>query len=229
MRPTRTARDAGVQVRFSGRWDWDALKRRVVSAGTRNSLLTALMPTASTSQVLGNCESFEPFHSNVFKRTTLAGEFMVVNRYLMRELMARGLWNEATRETLLRTDGSVQGVPGVPERVQQVFRTVWEVPQRAVVDHAAARAPFIDQSQSMNLYFAQPNAQKLTSALMYAWRSGLKTGCYYLRSRPATEGIKFGLLNSGGKPPPAAPAADPPAVPGAEGAACAIGCTSCGA
>jgi ribonucleotide reductase alpha subunit len=178
----------------SGRWDWDALKARVKKSGLRNSLLTALMPTATTSQILGNCESFEPFQANVFKRSTMAGEFVVVNRHLMNDMMALGLWTEDLRRQLLSRDGSVQGLAQVPDELKRVYRTVWEVPQRSVIDHAVARGPYVDQSQSMNLYMAAPSFQKLSSALVYAWRCGLKTGVYYLRSMAAVEAIKYGLL-----------------------------------
>lgn len=180
------------------RWDWPALKDRLRAKGARNSLVTALMPTASTSQILGNCECFEPFHANVFKRTTIAGEFMVINKYLMQDLMERGLWSDGMREQLLKSDGSLAGMPGVPDLLREVYKTVWEVPQRSVIDHACARAPFVDQSQSMNLFYASPNVQRLSSALLYGWSKGLKTGCYYLRSRPAVEAIKYGLLSSPG-------------------------------
>lgn len=188
----------GEEIKLSGRYDWSALRRRAVLHGARNSLLTALMPTASTSQILGNCESFEPFQSNVFKRSTLAGEFLVVNKHLMRELAALGLWNDAMRKTLLAHDGSVQAVAGIPDEIKAVYRTVWEVPQRAIIDHAIARGPFVCQSQSMNLYMAQPSFQKLSSALVYGWRNGLKTGMYYLRSTAAVEAIKYGIASDGG-------------------------------
>ena len=191
---------------LSGRWDWDALKDRVASGGLRNSLLTALMPTATTSQILGNCESFEPFQANVFKRSTIAGEFVVVNRHLMDDMMALGLWTEDLRRRLLARDGSVQALEDVPEDLKRVYRTVWEVPQRSVIDHAAARGPFVDQSQSMNLYMASPSFQKLSSALVYAWKRGLKTGVYYLRSTAAVEAIKYGILPSASAKDASAPA-----------------------
>ena len=171
---------------------WASLKERIKKTGMRNSLLTALMPTATTSQILGNCESFEPFQANVYKRTTLAGEFLVVNKHLMRDLMELGLWTEDFRRQLLASDGSVQKLPQVPDRIKAVYKTVWEVPQRAVIDHSAARGPFVDQSQSMNLFMAGPSFQKLSSALIYGWKSGLKTGLYYLRSQAAVEAIKYG-------------------------------------
>ena len=188
----------GPDSRLSGRYDWAALRARVAASGLRNSLLTALMPTASTSQILGNCESFEPFQANVFKRSTIAGEFVVVNRHLMRDLMAAGLWDEAMRRALLASDGSVQSIEGVPDALKAVYRTVWEVSQRSVIDHAVARGPFVDQSQSMNLYFASPSFNRLSSALTYAWKSGLKTGMYYLRSMAAVEAIKYGAGGAGG-------------------------------
>jgi ribonucleotide reductase alpha subunit len=176
----------------SGRYDWDAMRAKVVEHGLRNSMLTALMPTASTSQVLGNCESFEPFQSNVFKRTTMAGEFLVVNRHLMKDLMAAGLWSDELRKELVQQDGSLQNIEGVPDDLKRVYATVWDVPQRAVIDHAAARGPYVDQSQSMNLYMQSPSFQKLSRALIYAWQKGLKTGLYYLRSAPAKEAVKYG-------------------------------------
>lgn len=193
----RTQRDMWLEthgaesVHTSGRWDWDALRADMIRHGTRNSLLTALMPTASTSQILGNCECFEPFHSNAFKRTTIAGEFMVVNRHLMRDLMKAGLWTEDLRAALIAADGSVQGLQRVPPDLKRLYRTVWEIPQRGLIDHALARGPFVDQSQSMNLFFATPNFQKLSSALVYGWKYGLKTGMYYLRSLPASEAFKI--------------------------------------
>lgn len=181
-----------VPVRLSGAWDWDALRADLRAYGARNSMLTALMPTASTSQILGNNECFEPVHGNVFKRSTMAGEFKVVNKALMKELMRLGLWTEAVRQRLVNENGSVQNVPGVPQRIKDVYRTVWDVPQRAIIDHAVARAPFVDQSQSMNLFFAPPSSDKLNRALIYAWKMGLKTGMYYHRSRAATEAINYG-------------------------------------
>ena len=180
----------------SNRYDWDAMKARVMKTGLRNSMLVALMPTASTSQILGNCECFEPFQSNVFKRSTLAGEFLVVNRHLMRDLVALGLWDEAMRRELLAADGSVQGIASVPDELKAVYKTVWEVPQRAIIDHAVARGPYVCQSQSMNLFMATPSFQKLSSALIYGWKQGLKTGMYYLRSAAAVEAIKYGVSSS---------------------------------
>ena len=185
---------------LSGRWDWDGLRARIRATGVRNSMLTALMPTASTSQILGNAECIEPFHSNVFKRTTLAGEFLVINRHLMRDLLDLGLWSEHMRRLLLSSDGSVQGIEAIPARLREVYKTVWEVSQRSIIDHALARGPFVDQSQSMNLFMATPSFQKLSSALIYGWTNGIKTGLYYLRSKPSTEAIKFSLMPAGQAP-----------------------------
>jgi ribonucleoside-diphosphate reductase alpha subunit len=181
---------------LSGRYDWETLRVRMKKSGMRNSLLTALMPTASTSQILGNCECFEPFQSNVFKRSTLAGEFLVLNRYLMQDLMRRRLWDDEMRRDLIMHDGSVQDIDRVPDDVKLVYKTVWEIPQRAIIDHAVARGPFVCQSQSMNLFMARPSFQRVSSALIYAWTKGLKTGVYYLRSTAAVEAIKYGVSSS---------------------------------
>lgn len=183
------------RVRYSGLWDWDKVRADIRQHGARNSMLTALMPTATTSQILGNNEAFEPVHSNMFKRSTLAGEFMVVNKALMSDMMRLGLWDEDMMPNLHREDGSLQRIPGVPDWLRAIYKTVWEVPQRSIVDHAVARAPFVDQSQSMNLFFAVPNTQKQSSALINAWKRGLKTGVYYLRSLPASEATKLASLS----------------------------------
>jgi ribonucleoside-diphosphate reductase alpha chain len=178
---------------LSGRYDWDEMRVRVMRTGVRNSLLTALMPTASTSQILGNSECFEPVQSNIFKRSTLAGEFLVVNRHLMRTLIGLGIWTPELRDRLMTNDGSVQSILEIPEDVRRLYRTVWEIPQRCIIDHAVARGPFVCQSQSMNLFMTQPSFSRLSSALMYAWRCGLKTGMYYLRTQAASEAarVKF--------------------------------------
>lgn len=189
----------------SSLYDWDMIRSRIIQSGLRNSMLTALMPTASTSQILGNCESFEPFQSNVFKRTTLAGQFLVVNRHLMRELMERGLWDTEMRVKIIENNGSVQNIPEIPEEIKQIYLTVWEIPQRHIIEHAAARGPYVDQSQSMNIYMMTPNTKILRSILHLAWKRGLKTGMYYLRSLAASEATKFGIssdttVNSSSKP-----------------------------
>jgi len=180
-------------VKHSGRYNWNNVKEELIKNGIRNSLLTALMPTASTSQILGNTECFEPFSSNIFKRTTLAGEFMVVNQYLMSDLMKLGLWNKTIQDKIFLNDGSIQNIPEIPLNIKNIYKTIWEIKQKSVVDHALFRGPYIDQSQSMNLFFDTPNYNKLSSALLYGWKNGIKTGCYYLRSKPAKEAIKFSL------------------------------------
>jgi len=181
--------------------DWESLKEKIKISGMANSLLTALMPTATTSQILGNNECFEPYSSNIYKRTTLAGEFQVVNRHLVNILLERGLWNEKLRSSIVSLDGSIQNInissdnPNYEdfEYLKQVYKTVWEVKQKDIIDHAIARSPYVDQSQSMNLFFAKPDFKSLFSAIMYGWKNGLKTGCYYLRSKPATEAAKFSI------------------------------------
>jgi ribonucleotide reductase alpha subunit len=175
----------------SDRWDWAALKERIAQHGLRNSLLLAPMPTASTAQILGNNESTEPFTSNMYNRRVLAGEFTVVNKHLLRELTARGLWNEDVRNRIIADNGSIQNVKSIPESIREVYKTVWEIPQRSILDMAAERAPYICQSQSLNVHLAEPDSKKLTSMHFYAWKKGLKTGMYYLRTRPKADAIKF--------------------------------------
>lgn len=175
----------------SSRWDWDGLKAKIAEHGMRNSLLVAPMPTASTAQILGNNESTEPFTSNMYNRRVLAGEFTVVNKHLLRELTSLGLWNENVRNRIIADNGSVQNVQSIPKEIRDVYRTVWEIPQRAILDMAADRAPFVCQSQSLNIHIASPDSKKLTSMHFYAWQKGLKTGMYYLRTRPKADAIKF--------------------------------------
>ena len=179
----------GDDVLFSGRWDWAALKARIAAHGLRNSLLVAPMPTASTAQILGNVECFEPPTSNLYVRRVQAGEFALLNRHLVRALEARGLWTEATRAAIVAARGSVQGLPGVPEDVQRLFKTAWEISQRSIIDQAADRGVFVDQSQSLNLFLAAPDHAKLSSMHFYGWRRGLKTGMYYLRTKPAADAV----------------------------------------
>ncbi|GIV37347.1 MAG: ribonucleoside-diphosphate reductase [Cyclobacteriaceae bacterium] len=177
----------------SGRWNWEKLKQEVKKHGVRNSLLVAPMPTASTSQILGNNECFEPYTSNIYTRRTLSGEFIVVNKHLMKDLIDLGLWNETMRQKLIATNGSVQPIPEIPQHIKDIYRTVWEIPQRAIIDMAADRGAYICQSQSLNIHLKDPNFGKLTSMHFYAWKKGLKTGMYYLRSTAAADAIKFTL------------------------------------
>ena len=165
--------------------DWQSLKDRIAAHGLRNSLLIAIAPTATIASIAGCYECIEPMVSNLFKRETLSGDFLQVNRYLVDELKKLGLWNEETRDRLKMAEGSIQDIPGIPDVLKNIYRTAWELPQKALIDLAAARGPFIDQSQSLNLFQASPNIGKLSSMYMYAWKKGLKT-TYYLRSRPAT-------------------------------------------
>jgi len=172
-------------------WDWDSLKERVKVHGLRNSLLVAPMPTASTSQILGNNECFEPYTSNCYVRRTLAGEFVVVNQHLLKDLIARGLWNPLLKNKLLAANGSLQGMAEIPADLKELYKTVWEISQKTLIDMAAARGAFIDQSQSFNVHMKGPNRKKLTSMHFYGWKKGLKTGMYYLRSTAAADAIKF--------------------------------------
>lgn len=175
----------------SNRYDWNALKANVQKHGLRNSLLTALMPTASTSQILGNVECFEPISSNLYTRTTLAGTFAVINRHLIDSLVERNLWTDEIRNAILQAKGSIQDIAGIPAHIKALYKTVWEIKQRIIVDMAAARGPYIDQSQSMNIHIAAPTFDQLTSLHFHAWRSGLKTGMYYLRTRPPVDPVQF--------------------------------------
>lgn len=169
--------------------DWPALEASVLTYGMRNSLLLAPMPTASTSQLLGNTEAFEPQTSNLFSRRTLAGEFAVVNRRLVRDLLARGAWTPELKNRIVANDGSVQGLE-VPEDLQTLYKTAWELPMKALIDLAADRGPFVCQSQSLNLFVAEPTFKKMSSMHFYAWSRGLKTGCYYLRTKAAARAVQ---------------------------------------
>ena len=175
----------------TGRWDWAALKEKIAKHGLRNSLLVAPMPTASTSQILGNNECFEPYTSNIYNRRVLAGEFQVVNPYLMNDLIQLGLWNDIMRTRIIAYNGSIQSIPEIPKAIKDLYKTVWEISQKVIVDMAADRGAFIDQSQSLNIHMAEANYAKLTSMHFYGWKKGLKTGMYYLRTRPAVDAIKF--------------------------------------
>lgn len=174
-----------------GTLDWAALRERVKTSGIRNSLLLAPMPTASTSQILGFNECFEPFTTNIYTRRTLAGEFIVVNKYLMRDLMRYDLWSPEMKQRIIAANGSIQEIPEIPESLKKLYKTAWEIKQRTLIDMAAARGAFICQSQSLNLFVGEPTYAKLTSMHFYSWKKGLKTGCYYLRTRPAVMAQKF--------------------------------------
>ena len=175
----------------AGRYNWDALKQDVIRYGVRNSLLVAPMPTASTSQIMGFNESFEPFTSNIFKRKTLGGEFIVMNKYLIRDLINRGLWDKNMRDLILLNEGSVQNIERVPVELKDVYKTAWEIKQRALIDMSADRGAFVCQSQSLNIFMEEPDFKKLTSMHFYGWSKGLKTGSYYLRTRPRVKTQQF--------------------------------------
>ncbi|MFY0482332.1 ribonucleoside-diphosphate reductase subunit alpha [Flavobacterium sp. PLA-1-15] len=180
---------------LSGRWDWESLRKEVLEHGVRNSLLVAPMPTASTSQILGNNEAFEPYTSNIYTRRTLSGEFIVVNKHLLEDLVKRGLWNEQLKQEIMRHNGSIQHINGIPEDLKELYKTVWEMSMKDILDMSRQRGYFIDQSQSLNLFMQDANYAKLTSMHFYAWKSGLKTGMYYLRTKSAVDAIKFTLNN----------------------------------
>lgn len=175
----------------SDRWDWSALKADVKQFGVRNSLLLAPMPTASTSQILGNNECIEPYTSNFYTRRVLSGEFIVVNKYLMKDLVELGIWNNTLKEKIIASNGSIQTIEEIPQPIKDIYRTVWEIKQRSLIDMAAERGAFICQSQSLNLFLEDANFAKLTSMHFHAWKSGLKTGMYYLRTKAAADAIKF--------------------------------------
>ncbi|MGB2460482.1 MAG: ribonucleoside-diphosphate reductase subunit alpha [Flavobacteriaceae bacterium] len=178
---------------LSGRWDWTALRKDVKKHGVRNSLLVAPMPTASTSQILGNNECFEPYTSNIYTRRVLSGEFIVVNKHLLEDLVNLGLWNEDLKQELMRANGSVQQLDNVPDEIKELYKTAWEMSMKDIIDMSRQRGYFIDQSQSLNLFMEGATMAKLTSMHFYAWKSGLKTGMYYLRTKSAVDAIKFTL------------------------------------
>jgi ribonucleoside-diphosphate reductase alpha chain len=175
----------------SGRWNWEQLRKEVVRYGVRNSLLLAPMPTASTSQILGNNECFEPFTSNLYVRRVLSGEFVVVNKYLLKDLVKEGLWNDTMKNELMKHNGSVQKISEVPSHLKELYKTAWEIKQKTIVDMAAERGAYICQSQSLNIFMENANYGKLTSMHFYAWKKGLKTGMYYLRTQAAVDAVKF--------------------------------------
>jgi ribonucleoside-diphosphate reductase alpha chain len=175
----------------TNRWEWDILKEEVAKYGVRNSLLLAPMPTASTSQVLGNNECFEPYTSNIYLRRVLSGEFPIVNKHLLRDLVDLGIWNDSIKNKIISDNGSIQGVVEIPDNIKELYKTVWEIRQRTIIDMAADRGAYICQSQSLNIFMESPNMAKLTSMHFYAWKKGLKTGMYYLRTKAAADAIKF--------------------------------------
>jgi len=173
------------------RWDWSGLKAEIRQHGVRNSLLLAPMPTASTSQILGNNECFEPYTSNIYSRRVLAGEFTIVNRQLLQDLMELGLWTPEIKNKIIAFSGSIQNIDEIPSPLKNLYKTVWEISQRTLINMASDRGAFIDQSQSFNVFMGEPTIPKLTSLHFYSWKKGLKTGMYYLRTRPAVDAIKF--------------------------------------
>ncbi|MEM9076804.1 MAG: ribonucleoside-diphosphate reductase subunit alpha [Bacteroidota bacterium] len=193
---------------LSGRWDWAKLRKDVLKNGVRNSLLVAPMPTASTSQILGNNECFEPYTSNIYTRRVLSGEFIVVNKHLLEDLVKLGLWNENLKQELMRANGSIQHIDVIPDDIKELYQTVWELSMKDIIDMSRQRGYFIDQSQSLNLFMENANYAKLTSMHFYAWKSGLKTGMYYLRTKAAVDAIKFTLDNTKKKEVPVSVAAE---------------------
>ena len=200
---------------LSGRWDWGKLRNNIKKHGVRNSLLVAPMPTASTSQILGNNECFEPYTSNIYTRRVLSGEFIVVNKHLLEDLVQLGLWNESLKQELMRANGSIQHIEGIPEDIKELYKTVWELSMKDIIDMSRHRGYFIDQSQSLNLFMENANFSKLTSMHFYAWKSGLKTGMYYLRTKAAVDAIKFTLDNTKKKEVPISVAAEAEVAVGA--------------
>jgi ribonucleoside-diphosphate reductase alpha chain len=175
----------------SDRWEWDILREEVKEHGVRNSLLLAPMPTASTAQILGNNECFEPYTSNVYTRRVLSGEFIIVNKHLLRDLVKEGLWDNNMRQKLMAANGSVQDIPEIPQHIKDLYKTAWELSQKAIIEQAADRGAYICQSQSLNIFMENANFGKLTSMHFYGWKKGLKTGMYYLRTKAATNAIQF--------------------------------------
>ena len=181
---------------FSGQYDWVKMKKQIKKFGLRNSLLVAPMPTASTSQILGNNECIEPYTTNIYLRRTLAGEFVVVNKHLVGELQSMGLWSKEMKDHMIKESGSVQNIPNIPENIKEKYKTVWEISQKVLIDMARDRGCFIDQSQSLNLFMENPTVSKLSSMHMYAWKQGLKTGLYYLRSKAKSKATQITICPS---------------------------------
>ena len=180
-------------VKPSDRWEWDLLREEIQKNGVRNSLLVAPMPTASTAQILGNNECFEPYTSNIYTRRVLSGEFIIVNKHLLRDLVKLGIWDDRLKNKLMSSNGSIQNIDEIPENIKNLYKTAWEISQKVLLDMAADRGAFIDQSQSLNIFMENANFAKLTSMHFYGWKAGLKTGMYYLRTKSATDAIKFTL------------------------------------
>jgi ribonucleoside-diphosphate reductase alpha chain len=174
---------------LSGRWDWAKLRKDVMKYGAKNSLLLAPMPTASTAQIMGNNEAFEPFTSNIYTRRTLSGEFIIINKHLVKDLISLGLWNEDMKNMIIINKGSVQNIPNIPDDIKEIYKTVWEIKQKDLIEMSADRGKFICQSQSLNLFIENVNAAKLTAAHFHSWRQGLKTGMYYLRTKAAVDAL----------------------------------------
>ena len=178
---------------LSGRWDWESLKNEIKQYGVRNSMLTTCMPTASTAQILGNCESIEPFDSCIFKRRVLSGEYLVVNRHLIKDLLELKLWNKDMKDNIIANGGSIQNIDVIPDNIKNIYKTVWEISMKDIINLSADRARFIDHTQSLNLFMANPTFSKLTSMHFYGWKKGIKTGMYYLRSKGASDAGKFSV------------------------------------
>ena len=216
----------------SGRWDWDSLKTEIVDNGMRNSLLLAPMPTASTSQILGNNECFEAFTSNLYVRRTLSGEFIVPNRHLIKDLIKLGIWSLEMKDEILRHKGSIQNIEGIPQNIKDLYKTTWEIKQKHVIDMAADRGAYIDQSQSMNIHMIDANAAKVTSMHFYGWKKGLKTGMYYLRTKAAVDAIQFTVEAKKADDQTVSGLADRAEITSLEAIACSLDspddCLSCG-
>ena len=180
-------------VEPSDRWDWNKLKDNIKKYGIRNSLLVAPMPTASTSQILGNNECIEPITSNIYTRSTLAGQFVVINKYLIRDLIDIGIWSKELKDKIIINEGSIQNIEEIPTEIKNLYKTVWDIKQKHLIDMAADRGAFVCQSQSLNLFLAEADYSKLTSMHFYTWKKGLKTGIYYLRTKPVSKAQQFSV------------------------------------
>jgi len=217
---------------LSGRWNWTSLRKKLMKHGARNSLLLAPMPTASTAQIMGNNEAFEPFTSNIGTRRTLAGEFIVVNKHLVRDLAELGLWSDSMRNRIILEKGSVQNIPNIPIELKAIYKTVWEISQKTLIDMSADRGKFICQSQSLNLFFRDVNTAKLTSAHFHSWKRGLKTGMYYLRTEAASSAIAGLGVDASAKVQPVQPVVIEEALQNANDIVCSLDnkdeCLACG-